>query len=137
MTIEEIMRLAEQDPPRKLEFRPRNLEPILELEKLFAGCVRETEEWARRPKPEPGRQRNDPIDVQAVARVVGPHYAPGQRHYVALGLAGYLAKQGVAQNQAEAVMAMIASADDDGGTKAGYRIVDTYENHAADRKSVV
>lgn len=125
-TVDQMLELAMADPPRELEYRPHDFEPLETLAELHARCLIDAEEYARRPRPEPIRLRGEPIDVTSIEGIVRPFYVEGRRHDLSLHLAGYLAKNGVDQEQAEAVVAAIAKEDDDDGEASIGRVRYTY-----------
>jgi hypothetical protein len=130
-TPEKIVEAASGAEPRPFTWRAHDLEPSDALSELWARCVLDAEAHEARPRPEPKRARGEPLDVDAVVAVIRPFYLPGHRHPVATCLAGYLAKQGVREEEAVGVVKAIAAGDEDGGEKSVGRVTGTYEAYAA------
>jgi|GEM_PF-1632553 len=129
-TPEQILEAATGFEPREFAWQAHDLEESDALVELYGRCALEAEEYAARPRPEPKRQRDEPIDVASVVEIMRAYYTDGQRHSVALALSGYLAKQGVRQEDAEAVMGRLAAGDVDGGEKSLERVTGTYGAYA-------
>lgn len=129
-TAKKLVEAASGHEPRPFDGRPHDLEPSDALSVLYARCALDADDFEARPRPEPTRQREDPVDVGAVVEVVQPFYVPGHRQPVALALAGYLAKQGVHLEDAEAVVQAVAAADEDGGEKSLTRVTASYTAYA-------
>lgn len=69
----------------------------------------------------------DAADADAIAALLSRHYVPNQRHHVGLHAAGWMAKQGVPEEQAVEIIGLLAAGDDDGGDKTIRGVRDTYD----------
>lgn len=129
-TAKKLVEAASGRDSRPFAWQPHDLEPSDALGELYARCALDAEDFEARPRPEPTRQREGPVDVATAVEVVRPFYIPGHRHPVSTALAGYLVKQGVRQEDAEAIVHAVASGDEDGGEKSLGRVVGTYAAYA-------
>jgi len=68
----------------------------------------ERHELKTEQSPQPSQQTLTPEQRNAIKAVLLPHWTEGQRHELALGLAGLLAKSGIAQDEALALLREIA-----------------------------
>lgn len=126
-----LLAAASGHKPRAYQWTPHDLEPSDPLAELYSHCVSAAKEDAERPRPEPRRHRSEPLDVDAVVEVLRPFYVDGHRDRLAFTLGGYLAKQGVSQEDAQAVTRRLAAGDDDGGEKSVGRVNTTYDTYQA------
>jgi hypothetical protein len=125
-TAQQMVEAATGFEPREFRWEPHDLEPSDSFAVLYERSQQEAEEHANRPVRQPVRLRGEPLDVDGVVEVMRSHYVDGQRHRVATALAGYLAKNGVSQDDAVEVIRKIAADDDDDGEKSVGRVLGTY-----------
>ena len=112
-----IMRLP-PSPNTKRADRPRqartlhNDEGAYDIAQLRAVCDRfgDAPEPVRRIVPNHGRELSAEAEQRIVAAMSGA-WSHGQRHAIALGLAGWLAKSGIPQAQTLRIIAALSSGD--------------------------
>lgn len=84
-----------------------------------------------RPNPAPaGGQALAPADAAAIEAVLAGQWTEGGRHALALGLAGMLAKAGIKESDAEALIERLIADDEQAGDRRT-ALANTYQKHAA------
>jgi len=129
-----IMRLP-PSPNTKNTLRPRlartmhNDEGAMTLDALWTVCAAfpDAPEPVRRIVPNHGRELSP--DAEAViVDAMSDAWSHGQRHAVALGLSGWLAKAGVPQAQTLRIIAALAAGDGDESRDREKAVETTYRN---------
>ena len=113
------------DQVRDLATRPREVErvpddewdPVPDLVALWRGTAIRSRAPASVRVGAFARGLTD-AQVAEVVGTVGPHWAQGQKHDLALCLGGYLAREGVPEEQALAVVRRLAARDERPGDRA-------------------
>jgi len=85
-------------------------------------------EKSPQPEPQPTHATLSPEQKSALKAILVPHWVEGQRHELALGFAGLLAKSGIAQDEALALLREIADEAKDNEWKDRERALqDTFD----------